>query len=226
MVFFQEQFGDFQVDGGGDFQVLFFAGDQPDFGSGKFDELDVVGDLVEGNGAVLEGAEEVGAAHDLGGLHGPEFVARDGFFDARREGGGGLFDSEGDGEGGDGCAMIDGGGEGAVDERLGDEGASAIVDGDPFDSFARGFDAVPDTVRAGCAAWAEEEARIGGQERREFVESGGEDDLCDIGALQECADCVGDDGFAGEVFEEFVFWAAETSGGAGGGDDDGEIRHG
>ncbi len=77
--------------------------------AGEFYELAVVGDLVEGEGAVGVGVFEVKATDDLRGLHGPEGLARDGAIDGGGEGAGRLFDGEMDGEGGDGRAVFVGG---------------------------------------------------------------------------------------------------------------------
>ena len=93
----EDHFGEVEVGGGGDFEVMFVSIDEPDLFAGEFEELGVVGDGVEGEGAGGEGVEECGTAHDLWGLHGEECVSGDGALDGSGEGCEGLFDGEVDG---------------------------------------------------------------------------------------------------------------------------------
>lgn len=110
--------GDLKVNGGGDLDVVLFAFDEPDGFAREFEELDIVGDLVQGKRAGCESVEQVTAAHDLGGLHGPEFAPAEGFDDLGWERAGGLLDGEMNGQRGGGGAVANTGVEDAEDQTL------------------------------------------------------------------------------------------------------------
>jgi len=103
-----------QINGGGDFQISFFAFDKPDGQAAEFQELHVIGDISQGNGAIGEAFKEIRAAGDLRGLHGPQILTGDGVIDLGGQWADGLLDCEVDGQGRSGGAMSNGGGEGAV----------------------------------------------------------------------------------------------------------------
>src|SRR5687768_16027341 len=113
-----ENLCDAQVEGGRDLDVAVVAGAEPGFEAGEFEELNVVGDALQRDGALGESALEVGASHHLGGLHGPQRVTRNGLGHASGKGPGGALDGERDRESGDGCSALTSEGEGAVDQIL------------------------------------------------------------------------------------------------------------
>lgn len=196
--------------------------------------MGVVGDVAD---AGLEreffaGCEEFAEFEALRGLGLEEAFAADCFSDEAIRAA--ALERGGFGDARDSTAMFDRAGEGGIDDRRGREGSGGIVDGD-VSGYALMAGEMAETEEDGLPAFAaagfEGEARAVAffEEMAEVflvgieaVEGGDDDNFSDVFTMDEKFDGALQDGFAGEIGEEFIP-PTEACAGAGGGKDDAEV---